>query len=222
MSQGLVVGELVRIRIFNYFSLQAQLSLNILHYVVGATSPTPPTDQDVADQVDGFYSAVYRPAMPATASYRGVEVQILNTVWPYKALYVGATQNAAAGDGTASGAPLPGQVSGLISYQTARPGQGFRGRSYIGFPAIVHDTGAGNPTPAYRVLLNAIGNITAAGIAVVTLGGNTATLVRVILHGKDKTGFIPTPTPVDGFATSANWATQRRRGDFGRQNVSPV
>ncbi len=222
MSQSFVVGDYVRIRTYCFFALQAQLSINDLTYVVGAVGSTPATDQDAADQFDATVAPLYKPLMPLTGEYRGVTVGILRAIVPYPAKYIPASANANAGAGTAAGAPLPGQVSGLISYFSPRPGPAGRGRSYVGFPAIVHDTGAGNPTAAYMTLLDNLAAVTAVGIAVVTLGGATATLVRAIIHQTNKFDITPPPDPVTGFVSRGKWATQRRRGDFGRLNSPPV
>jgi len=182
---------------------------------------TPATDQDVADQVDAAVAAPYKDLMPADAAYRGAQCTILNVTPPYLARTIPASANANAGVGVAAGAPMPGQVSGLISLQTTRASRAGRGRTYVGFPAMVHDNGAGNPTAAYVALLVALADQIAVGLSIST-GGRTATLVRVLLHTINKFEVVPPPDGIISFVARAKWATQRRRGDYGRLNVSPV
>ena len=221
MVQALALGDFVRVRTYCLFDLQAQLSVNNLDYIVGAVGGTPATDQDVADQVDAAVAGPYKDLMTAAATYKGVQVSTLLVTPPYltRTNPVSATTNA--GVGVAAGAPLPGQVSGLISLRTARGGRAGRGRSYIGFPGIVHDTGAGNPTAGYVAFLVALADQITVGLSI-SAGGRTATLVRVVLHTKNKFEVVPPPDGVTSFVARAKWATQRRRGDFGRLNVSPI
>jgi len=221
MATALALGDIVRVRTYCLFDLQAQLSVNNLDYIVGAVGGTPATDQDVADQIDAAVAAPYKDLMTGAATYKGVQASILNVTPPYLTRINPVTSNSHAGVGTATGQPFPGQVSGIISVQTMRGGRAGRGRTYVGFPGIVHDTGAGNPTNAYVALLVALADQICVGLGI-SIGGRTATLVRVLLHTKNKFDIVFPPDGVTSFTARAKWATQRRRGDFGRINVSPV
>lgn len=222
MANVLGVGELVKCRVWcNTAAGNGQASVNTIWFTVAATGSPPATDQDVADTLDGLIHAQMKGLLSAIATYRGVQAQIYSSVTPYLAFFVDVFQNANAGAGTVAGNILPPQSCGLISFSTARSGAGFRGRWYQPFPGAADDSGGGSPSAGYITRLAALAGNVSIGLAP-AIGGRTATLVRAIVHGKNKGGVIPPPTPVVGASASSNWATQRRRGDFGRQNKSPI
>lgn len=221
MPYVLKLGDFVRVRTYCYLDTQFQLSVNNLDYIVGAVGGNPATDVDVADQVDAAVAGPYKDLMTASCHYRGVQVSTLNVTEPYLTRTNPVSANAGVGAGVATGGPMPGQVSGIISLRSDRGGRAGRGRTYVGFPGVTHDDGAGNPTGAYVTLLLALANQIAVGLSI-SVGGRTATLARVLLHTKNKFGITPPPDGITSFTANAKWATQRRRGDYGRQNSPPI
>lgn len=213
------VSDLVLLRIWCADTEQA--AVNTCWYQVAAVGATPATDEDFATQMNTLLAPLYKPVLNAHAEYRGTQVQIMLPVPPNHAAYSPVFDNSLVGPGTGGADALPRQTCGLGSFQTAKPRQANRGRIYYPFPGTIADVGDGSPVAGY---VAAIGIITAdlsVGIAVVA-GARTATLVRVLRHGKDKTGFTPPVTPVTGSTVATKWATQRRRGSFGRANSSPI
>lgn len=224
MAQGLTVGDLLSLRVWcTTASGSGQASVNTFFYKVGAASSPPATDLDVATQLDGLIHAQYKGMLSSLAQYRGCQVQILAPVPPYLATYSPAEVNGNAGAGTVTGDPMPPQTCGIISFQTGKPRQANRGRMYMPFPGQSSDSGGGSPGAVYLSELGVIAGYFDSGVAIVQ-AGRTATLVRVIKHGKNKDGVYPIPNtdPVTGASIGGGWATQRRRGDYGRQNKSPV
>ncbi len=222
MAQALAVGNFVKARIWCSSALgNGQASVNTLWYVVGAIGTPASTDQDVATTLDALIAAQMKGLICNISTYKGVQAQICSPVLPFRATYVaqGAIGNAGAGTAGANG--LPPQTSGLISFQSALANVQNRGRFYIPFPAQLDDSGGGAPTGGYVARANALAVNVAAGLAPTT-GGRTATLVRVLVHRLNKAGLAIPATPVISSNASTLWATQRRRGDFGRQNVSPI
>jgi hypothetical protein len=221
MSNSFQVGEPVKVRLWCRDSAEQQASVNTWYYLVTAVGSTPATDQDAANQLDTFLAPLMKALLSTTAEYRGIQVQILNSVPPFAAFLQSASANSNAGPGTVAGGALPTQTAGLLSFQTNLAGRAFRGRFYIPFPGV-NDSGAGgSPTAAYGVKqANLLAVIDST--AVIVSGGSSATLTRVLLHKKNKAGGTPAPTPVTAASFSANWATQRKRGNFGRRNTSPV
>jgi len=225
MSAPLVVGNFVLLRVWTRTVMSGgQASVNNLWYVVAAVGSPGATDEDAAVTLDALVFAQYQGMMTQLAEYRGVQAQIYDGVTPpYRALYSPAFTNANAGFGTAGATPLPTQTCGLISFETPKPRQANRGRFYMPFPDAANESGGGSPDSIYVAQLVAMAGFVGVGLAV-SRGGRTATLARVLKHGKDKLGNYPSPVfdAVTG-ATSQNvWATQRRRGAFGRQNKSPI
>lgn len=205
-----------------------QAAVNNLWYVVSSVGSPIATDTDVATTVDTLLFAQYKGLMTSLGEYRGVQAQIFDGQnKPYRALYSPAFTNANAGFGTAGTSPLPPQTAGLISFQTNKPRQANRGRTYIPWPDSSAESGGGSPDPVYLSELGVLATNMSVGLAV-SVAGRTATLVRVIKHGKSRPGNVvgdyPTPVidPVLSVSVSSGWATQRRRGAFGRLNKSPI
>jgi hypothetical protein len=114
----------------------------------------------------------------------------------------------------------PTQNSGVISKHTALAGRPFRGRNYIPFPWPAAIDANGAPTGAYSSLLNLL---CAKLDTVLTVTGalGSATLVQTIYHAKGygrPPAFQHTTTRTVGTFASGRYGTQRRRGEYGRQN----
>lgn len=222
MAASLTVGDPVLCRVWiDTGAGGGQASVNAMHYIVASVGALAATDLDVATTLDALIQAPYKALLSALATYRGVQAQLLNPVAPYKASRVAQVANSNAGVGSVAGAIAPPQTCGLISYQTPSPGQAFRGRTYVAFPGQASDNGFGIPNATYTADLFTLGGLVTSGLGV-SVSGRTAVLVRVILHRAPKVGPTPAPSPVTNYSVTARWATQRRRGDFGRQNRSPI
>jgi hypothetical protein len=215
----LYVGSLVLVRV--WCRQFAQASVNNLWYTVAAVGASPATDLDVATARDADFASPYKSLLANSAEYRGVQAQIYLATPPNRAAFSAAFINTSAGPGLAGATPLPSQTCGLIQFQTGEAGQANRGRLFIPFPAVLDNSSGGTPVAGYVTRLTTLVALMDSGISIVA-GARTATLVRVLRHGKNKAGVQPTPTPVTSGTASDLWATQRKRGDFGRTNVSPI
>jgi hypothetical protein len=219
MPTALILGDLVQVRV--WCSEAEQASVNSIWYSVAALGASPITNQDVADLRTIDLGPVYKPALQNNAIYNGVQVIVYSGVLPFPQKLAPVFNNSNAGPGTAGTPGLPRQVAGLIGFATAMPGPANRGRLYVPFPAAVDNVSPGQPSAAYLTLIVNIANFMNTGLAF-SVGGRTGTLVRIIQHKKNKAGDLPLPTPVTGSSVSIKWATQRKRGSFGRANISPI
>jgi hypothetical protein len=216
---SLIVGTLLQVRAWCQDSEQA--SVNSFWYGVAAVGALPATDQDVADRFQSDLNTPYVNILNQNAIWRGVQVQVFDPAPPHRAVTQAVHNNSNPLAGVAGTTAIPRQVCGLGSFSTALPGPANRGRVYFPFPATADDVGNGQPTTSYIARLNFVLGIVNTGVAIVA-AGRTATLVRILVHRKNKAGLTPLPTPVTGSTASGFWATQRRRGSFGRANVSPI
>lgn len=188
-----------------------QVSQNVLHYRITALAGTP-TDVMLAAALDTNFNLLYKALMSVQAQYRGVIVQRVN---PLPRTYAAFTI-ANAGVGALAGDPLPKQTCGVLTKRTVFAGAKFRGRLYIPFPSEgVSDAPSGRPSAGY------LGSAALLGVGVQTPipvggGGNTCTAIPCIHHGGGATSDITTCDP------RPYWATQRRRSDFGSQNISSI
>jgi len=221
MGTPLAAGNLVQLRIWTQYAGVRQAAVNSAWYSVSAVGASAAEDLDFATQMDTVVAPVYKAVLPAPVEYRGCQAYIHSAVPPYPATHVPANAFANAGAGTAGSDVLPTQTCAIIRFLTDRPGPSGRGRFYMPFPPVGADDGTGKLVAAAITNYLAVANEVGVGIAV-SAGGRTAVLVRVLVHGKNKLGVYPSPTPVTDFLVDQFWATQKRRGSFGRTNVSPI
>jgi hypothetical protein len=216
MSIPLAVNDIVKVSL--WCSNAEQASVNRFFFQVTATAGSVPSDTTMSNELDtGFFSTAVPPILNNLSRYNGVEVQIRRGA----VLFASANATAGAAAGTGGTVALPRQVAGITHWSTIFAGQQFRGRSYWPFPSLTADVGDGTPTNAYIALISTISagllNFTTVGT-----GGNTATVQMVMVHGPNKAGITPPPSLLVSATEEGKWATQRRRGSFGRPNVSPI
>jgi hypothetical protein len=188
-----------------------QISENKTHWIVSA-NPGGFTDQAVAAAFDAANGVLFKPILAPLSIYYGTSVQRISPL-PKRVL---VSSKAAQGPGTSVNPQLPRQTALVVPFKTAFPGKQQRGRMYLPFPPAVGNINGGIPALGYLVNAQAIAtaysNFITFGALLVTV-----TLSPVVFHRKTNTFDFINPT------TSLNqkWATQRRRGSYGRPNVPP-
>lgn len=215
-------GEFYQIRVWSYTLTQA--AVNVRHFRVTNVSGISPTDTEVAERCNTLWAAPYKALISANATYRGVQAQIIMPQPPKQA---GSTI-ASSGVGGVAGDMVPGMVSGIIKTVTSLAGRKYRGRIYIPWVAEADNGPTGIPTAGYVTRLTTLAS---EMVNVITVTGGLGTLeLTPILPGKT---LIPgsnppkyvldgTHTNITGYTARTIWASQRRRGDFGRPNTSPI
>lgn len=210
MALPIAVNDKVRLAIV-CDDQSAQIGINVSFWNVDSISAGAPTDQQLVDSFSTGFSAFYKPCLAPACRYYGA---MLNRVSP------GATTSTVfsgngRGVGTATGDNLPRQTSGIITLKTAFAGRRYRGRVYIPFPAEADNDAVGNPTAGYVTRLGLLA-AQYAGPLVHSIGGGT--VVTSLLVRSRKFGLW---TPVIATIARVVWATQRRRGSYGRTNQLP-
>lgn len=208
----IVTGDSLRIR---FFCTQAdQLSVNILHFLVGAQTGGPVDGGQLISAISQAWSGVYTNLLSLQGTYYGASMQRL-TAGTWNPI---ADSRSGTAGGTAGVNALPKQTSGLISWRTPLAGRRNRGRVYLPFPAEDDNSITGRPTAPYDTKATQYGNTYLGGFAYATVGPPpSTTFLDPVIYHRDSGGF----TPVSGFTVRAGWATQRRRGTFGRPNAVP-
>jgi hypothetical protein len=222
----MAVGDAYQIRVYCYDTSLTQVAINTVYYVVTVNAGTGALDVQVGALIDQNIGAGYKACLSVNAAYRGLTVQKVATIaGPVIPPLIPIPVNANAGPGTVAGNTLPGQVSGLISWKSAFSGPGYRGRVYIPFPGASASDANGKMVAAYQALLGALAaDFNAGGTAGV--GGNTSQVklaLRTCLNPSRPPGTAPTYqfNQVVSFVEPLAFATQRRRGQFGRINALP-
>lgn len=212
-----LVGNVYKHRTFCYSG--DQVGINVRYFTIAGLTGTPQPEQALLEKIDASLAAAYKPAMYNSAQYVGTDMQNITGSPPYPAQ---VKTLALEGAGTGGAATMGAQVSGIYTTRTAMTGKKFRGRSYIPFPAAALSTTTAPPdmTAGYIVLLNAIIAIVTAS-TIVTVAGQVYTLNWVICHNPQFAG-AKSLTLLTGADIGVGWATQKRRGDFGRTNPFPL
>ncbi len=115
-------------------------------------------------------------------------------------------------NGTAGADPAPSQCTGIISFYSDVAGRKGRGRAYIPFPSTSSVDADGKPVAGYLTNILALANVMSSVITVAP-GGASVDLTPVIFHRT-----LATSDDITRVKTPAKFATQRRRGAYGRPN----
>jgi hypothetical protein len=207
-SARILVNDFVQVNLYGQSA--AQGSQNAFHFkctsIVGAGALV----SDAAILMDATFASLMKALMSNESGYTGTMVQV---VAPTRKPF--AVANANAGAGVAGTPGVARQVAGLFSKITSFTGQANRGRFYIPFPAAADDDTNGFPTAGY---MTRMGFLAAAVIQnfTITSGADTSTIEAVIFHK----GSPGTTTTVITATARQKWATQRRRGSYGKPNYS--
>jgi hypothetical protein len=214
---GIPVNATDVLQFRTWVSQAEQGAVVTFYYGILSQSGTPTTDLDCANAIDAILAPKFKSILSTDASYRGTQAVIINR--PVRPAPV--ISNLLTGAGSAAPPDLPRQTCGLISWRTPFSGRRYRGRMYVPFPPAVDNGTDGVPIAGYITVLSNIGTalmgLTTINNAAVT---GSVGVSFVLNHGKGKTP-IPAVTPITSFTAQNKWATQRKRGSYGKANVPP-
>lgn len=163
-------------------------------------------------QVAGDLSILIPPLLANDALFYGLMLYLENPIGPRPRP---DTSGVLALNGTAGAGMLPTQTSGLISWYSDVLGKPGQGRSYIPFPAPASNDTNGTPTAAYGADLASLASYLANNIVIADPPA-TGTFNMVLYAGGISTAFL-----IDDGVPRDAWATQRRRGSYGKANSLP-
>jgi hypothetical protein len=211
-----LLGNVYKYRVFCYSG--DQTGLNTKYFQVSAVTGTPQSELLLAQALDSVMAPLYKPALFNGAQYIGSDIQNITSPPPYP---VQLGTNANTGIGTGGGVPMASQVSGIYTTRTGLTGRAYRGRSYVPFPPAAASTIGPPPLmgAGYIATLTAIAD-EMTGTTMLNVGGTFYYLAWMIRH-KGPTPPAGTLTPTTVSVVGSSWATQRRRGDYGRTNPVP-
>lgn len=218
-ATALVIGHIYKCRMFYYAVTQE--AVNTIYFEVNTVIGG--TEGDLADTWTTSWGVPVRTCIANTATYLGVDIQDVTGAPPYETQAASILEQ---GIGSGGAVQLPGQVSGVLKMTTALTGRAYRGRLYIPFPPTAMVSVGPPPVPsgAYNTILNALGDLMVGSFAILAggSGGVTGNANVILKHRKNKANVTPPPTNVINAIATGQWGTQRRRGDYGRQNSQPV
>lgn len=208
-------GDILQVRIGSYTPNQE--GLNILHYKVGILTTGGATLQEIATTLDGLMSIPYPAWLAIGSRYAGVGV---TNITPPRTVEYTSVVNDSPGAGIGM---VPTQVSGLVQIKTFLGGASNRGRIFPPFPGADGVAATGGMNAMGLARLGAIAAAIPVTDTIVGMTGSTQ-IVLVVLHSTTTyPGGVATPTPTNAVSLKAipAYATQRRRGQFGRLNAAP-
>lgn len=198
-------------------SFRNQVSNNVLHYQVNTTTPHTIDQPLMVSMCEAFRIQIideFRACLSQESRFEGVELRYLDQGTPLGDRV--ATSSAGAGPGTAdTPGTAPSQVAGLVGKRTFFPGPSGRGRFYMPFVPRGADDVTDLLTDAYLTVLT-----------------DLATVLMEPVDSPDILNFTMTPGIMPGrngllfkpwtrYTVAVGFATQRRRGFFGRPNSVP-
>lgn len=194
-----------------YTSYRGQVAQNVFHYKVNSAGGSPTTD-DIVAQVEADFNGSWKALMCDDADWEGISLRNLTPV-PLEVASFSGAQN---GPGV-HGAPIPGQLCYLLTKKTAEAGPRGRGRMYIPFPGLdgLDQTSGKVHTDTGILLQTLIDDI--EGPETQTAGGFSVNWTIGLYRPTEDVRFIP----LRSFTASDEYATQRRRGAYGKQNSLP-
>lgn len=206
-----VLGDQLEMRIYCY--TPSQISVNTIHYYV----PTVPvtfgaTVLEIAFVLNAIIAPLFKGLIASTARYRGLSLQKINA--PARVPEVAKTLD---GPGTGSSGLTPTQVCGIVHFKTSLAGPANRGRLYLPFVDLSDVTSAGAPGAAYITAINTLFTALGTSDTIVGAGGST----RIDMTIRHKANPLVN-TPVESIEPGTKFATQRKRGMYGRTNATPL
>jgi hypothetical protein len=219
MANQLVTNGLYACRIWTVQAEQA--AVNTIYYNVLNQTGTAVNDTDLAAQVEAAVATIYKSIQSTDVNFRGVQVFLTNPIAGMPAP-APVFSNASAGPGTLTPPDCPRQVSGLIQWTTNFSGRRYRGHFYMPFPSTSLVATDGVPTAAYQTVLVNLANALLGLTSIHNVGFTGTATVAMYLHHRPGKSPTPLATPITGKVVPPKFATQRRRGSYGRANSSPI
>lgn len=211
MATPVIVGDIIQMRVITKDETGGEC-FNIFNFGIGAPLVGVITDLEVAQNLDALIAPLYKALMAPTSAYDGIECSIVNR----SPKPVSDKTTANAGVGLSGSKNLPSQVAGILSWGTAFSGKAFRGRTYIPNLADGWKLSTGIPSVVFQTAMTALGNAIITMFNVVVGGASVPT--HFILFHRSVLGFNLMLT----LNVPLKFATQRRRGNYGKNRIPPI
>jgi hypothetical protein len=201
-------------QVFNFSNLQQTAVLNRYWQFVQQVSIGLITFTDLATAVDTLTATRWKAWLTDDAHYNGCRARKMYPLDRHQWEVV--TTGAGAGGGGAIASPA--QVCGLVTFRTPFIGKNAEGRFYAPFPPAAFFTGDGTISSAGMTILTALSGEYSTQLTVNGTTGGQAIFNPVVFNPTKPTALPPIIT---SGAPSTSFATQRRRGAYGRFNKPP-
>lgn len=210
MSVDLMPQDVIELRMVT--TNVEQTAFNVRHYtVISAPGAGAPLSQCLP-LISNTFATHYKNVMGVDARYEGLGGRKIDPL----PISVEEYTSQGAGAGTVVGDLMPRQVSALIRLMTNVAGRRGRGRMYVPFPSETSNGIAGTPTAAFNTLIENFADALEVDLVLAPAAGPIT--LRPCIWSRT----ARTKVEVVSAAGAQKWATQRRRGSFGRANSNPI
>lgn len=212
-GQNVDVGDVVVTQIVCSQPSEQQVAITNRFWEVTALAGTGDVSfNDIAGAMEALVATNLLVLLQNDARYEGVRVRRVyppnNDQW--------AASTALADNGSAGATGLASQTCGLIQFKGPFLGKHAEGRMYIPFPSTSSNQGTGVPTSTYQANAATFAAPLVVPHTISGSGSRTAALSPGLWDRvNSRLTQITQTTP------STSWATQRRRGMYGRTNKLP-
>jgi len=211
----MAVNDIIEVQLWSTSGDQA--AVNVLHYKVTAIAGAGLNSLDliVAGMDTLGVSAALKALMSSQAAFNGYGIRryVPNPSINYYDI-------TGAGAGTVAGDLLPRQIAGFIRKKSAVPGRRKSGRVYVPFPGEDDNQSSQIPTAGYFTRLQVLRTALFSQVQWAAAAGSATPIILKRGVGNPPVGWEA--RDIDTMPVVQRWATQRRRGNFGRKNQSPV
>lgn len=214
----LAPGDLLNITTVAYHDPTSQIGVNDWGFVVSAIAGGAAGPQDLATILATDWVDAWRAWNSDTVTFAMIGVRVINPATGKTSDY-GEDPPAVSGLLATPPGIVPSQVSPVVRVVSTYGTRSGRGRRFLPFMSNAWVNSDGRLTAGGVTALNAWVNAVIATQTHTTTGGVDITIAPRLLHRK------PLPvsgTPIISAAVTGSLGTQRRRGDYGRPNASPI
>jgi len=210
-SYACVSGDVVR-SVF-VCTIPGQTSTNSRDWqVISISGGTTVLSSAILESLSTDIPGQFKAMMSSDANFYGIML--------YKRTPVGIaprpdTTNNGAGPGTVGVGLLPSQTCGLISLYSDTLGKTGQGRIYLPFPSPLSNDATGTPSGQYALDSEQLALSLTNNLPVVD--GAVTAVIKPCLYRPGG----PPPYFLNAHRSHDAWATQRKRGGFGRLNAPP-
>lgn len=190
-----------------------QIAVHNLYHRAAVVVGSPVTTKEVAIAFDTDLAPLLKAVMAPYAQYYGVQSRVFfpinNERWyPSTSL---------TGNGGATGNPQATQTTGLLALIGSVWGQAGIGRWYLPFPSVADDDTSASPGTTYLTNAALLGDWAVAQQTVAASGGGGSVILQPVLIDRQ----TKVTNDIQTYAVRDAWATQKRRGAFGKLNKLP-
>lgn len=207
-------GSHVQTTFFFYFDSQLATNVRTWKWVAGVTGQATNTAKIDAAFVTADIATIMNNLLSTGATMPGIRYVPSPNPSNLAPIYSTTVTTTGAGGAVA----LPKQTAGLCRFKSLTAGSKGENRIYVPFPPAALNDSTGKPSAGYLSNLLDLALLLGQPMVCDSVSGAAGTLVPTL---NIRPGGAFPPDLIAAGVTAHSWATQRRRGDYGKVNKNP-